>query len=279
MIRRMVATLFAVLIVGSWTSAQAQTAPRLSWSAGQVLLYRVELTAVTSEQVGESKSETKNVLKVTKRWQVKSVDAAGVATLALSLTAMYQERTLSTGDVLKYDSANPDKSTPQLKAALEKYINAPLATIRVDAFGRVVEVKESKSPASSYENELPFVAVLPSAALTAGAKWDRAYQITLSPPLGTGEKYEAVQRYACKSVTADQATWTLTTQLKAPPKAAGDSVPLWQMLPTGEVTFDLKNGRLHAARLEVNQELKNHQGEGSVCRFRSTQTIQYAGER
>jgi hypothetical protein len=278
MIRRVLATVLAVLMLGSWTAARAQTAPRLRWSAGQVLLYRVELNAATTDEVGETKSETKTALTVTKRWQVKSVDAAGVATLQLSLTAMHQKRTTSTGDVLEYDSANPDKSTPQLKAALAKYVGTPLATIRVDAQGRVVEVKESKSPASSYENELPFVLVLP-AAFEAGKGWERAYQITLPPPLGTGEKYDAVQRCTCKSVTAERATVTLSTHLKAPPKAAADAIPLWQMMPAGEATIDLKNGRLHAAKLEVNQELKDHQGKGSVCRFKSTQTIQYIGDR
>src|SRR5205085_2669902 len=111
--------------------------------------------------------------------------------------------------------------------------------------------------------------------LEVGATWDRSYRITLSPPLGTGEKYDAVQRYAVKSVTADMATLSLTTALKTPPKAPADAIPLWQMLPAGEVTIDLKNGRLHGARLTVNQELKEHQGKDSACRFQSTQTIQY----
>src|SRR5262249_23618809 len=140
--------------------------------------------------VGDSKSETKSVLKVTKRWQVLSVDAAGVATIQLSLVSMFQERTTPAGEVLRYDSANPDKSTPQLKEDMARFLNTPLATIRVDSLGRVVEVKESKSDASSYENELPFVVLLPKEGVKAGQSWERGYQITLAPPLGTGEKHD-----------------------------------------------------------------------------------------
>src|SRR5262245_12152191 len=164
--RRLLACLVALLLISSLASAQA---PRFRWTAGQTLLYRVESTTIALDQVGDNKIETKSVVKVTKRWQVKEVDNNGTATLVLSLASMYQQRTTPSGDVLTYDSANPDKSDAHLKKALEGYLNVTLATLRVDATGKVVEVKESKSPASTYENELPFLALLPAAPLQAGA--------------------------------------------------------------------------------------------------------------
>jgi hypothetical protein len=272
MLRRLLASLLAVVVVGSWATAQG---PKLRWTAGQVLLYRVELSTVALDQVGENKSETKSVVKVTKRWQVTKVETDGTATLTLSLTQMYQQRTTPSNEVLTYDSANPDKSDPHLKKALEAYVNKPLATLRIDPQGRVVEIKESISPATSYENELPFLALLPAAAFKAGLTWERPYKITLPPPLGTGEKYDAVQKYGCKAATAEAATVTLTTELKNPPKAAADAIPLWQMMPAGEIVYDLKNGRLHSAKLTIEREVKGHQGENSVCKFTSSQTVQY----
>jgi hypothetical protein len=191
---------------------------------------------------------------------------------------MFHERT-EAGNVLRYDSANPDKSTPKLREAMARYVNTPLATIRVDPYGRVVEVKEAKTDASSFEYELPFLALLPGVVPTSGQSWERAYKITLAPPLGTGEKYDAVQRYACKSVAGDQMTLTLTTELKTLPKAPADAIPLWQYLPQGEVTFDLKAGRLHSAKLTIEKELKNHQGEGSLTKFQSTLKVSWAGEK
>lgn len=270
--RRVLASLLAVVVLASWASAQA---PKLRWTAGQVLLYRVEMSTVAFEQVGENKSETKSVIKVTKRWEVTNVATDGTATLNLSLTSMVQQRTTPSGDTIAYDSANPDKSDPHLAKALAGYVGKPLATLRVDTAGRVIEVKDSKSPASSFENELPFVTLMPAQAFAANQTWKRDYKITLAPPLGTGEKYDAVQKCVCKSVTANAAVVTVTTELTNPPKAAADAMPLWQMLPAGEVVYDLGNGRLHAAKLVVDREIKNHQGEGSVCRFASTQTVQW----
>src|SRR2546423_1137957 len=74
-------------------------------------------------------------------------------------------------------------------------------------------------------------------------------------------------------------TISLATELKNNPKAAADSIPLWQMLPGGEVVFDVKNGRLHKAQLTITKEVKNHQGENSSCTFNSTLSIEYAGDR
>jgi hypothetical protein len=278
MIRRSWASLLAVLLVTTWASAQAP-AVKLRWHPGQVLHYRVETISQTTDALGDSRSETKILLKVTKRWQVTAVDAAGVATLQLSLTAMTQERTTPSGDVLIFDSANPARTTPQLKEALGKYLNTPLATLRVDGAGRVVEVKGSMTHASGYENELPFVGVLPVTGPAAGQAWERPYKITLAPPLGTGEKYDALQRFACKAATAEHVTATFTTELKSAPKAAADAIPLWQFLPTGEVVWDVKNGRLHSAKLTIDKELKGHQGEGSHTRFQSTTTVLYLGSR
>jgi len=277
--RRMLTALAGLLLVAGLAPARGPTPARLRWAAGQVLLYRSEHATHATEVTGDSRSETKSLVRLTKRWQVTAVDAAGVATLTLSIVAMYQERTTFSGEVLKYDSADPDKSTPQLKEALSRYLNVPLATVRVDPLGRVVEVKESKSDASAYEAELPFLVALPAAGLAANEGWERTYKITLAPPLGTGEKYDAVQRYRCKALTPTEATVTLTTALKDPPKAAADAMPLWQMLPEGEVVLDLKNGRLHSAKLEVKKEVKDHEGEGSRYTFASTLTVQYAGDR
>jgi hypothetical protein len=162
---------------------------------------------------------------------------------------------------------------------MASFLNTPLATIRVDPFGRVVEVKQSKSDASSYENELPFLALLPGVLPKVGQSWERAYKITLAPPLGTGEKYDATQRYTCKSISGDLATLTLQTNLKAPPKAPADAIPLWQMMPQGEVVFDLKNGRLHSAKLTIDKELKDHQGKGSQTKFHSVLAVSYAGDK
>ena len=272
--RRILASLVACCLIGSLASAQTATPAKMIWQVGQVYSYKIEHTTQATDSVGESRSETKSVLRVVRNWKCSAVDTAGVATLEMSLSSMYQERTTPSGDTLLFDSTNLEKSTPALKDVMKKFVNTPLGVIRIDSTGKVVEVKSSTAHASSYENELPFIALLPADGLVAGKGWDRAFEITLAPPIGTGEKYAAVQSFACKSIADGKATLTVSTASKASPKAPADAIPLWQMMPEGEVIFDVKAGRLHSAKLAISKELKGHQGEGSACKFTSTLVIE-----
>jgi hypothetical protein len=259
------------------SQAPARADGWLRWAPGQVLVYRGEHDIQAIETVGVDNSTTKSRLSVTKRWQVASVDAAGVATVQLTLLRLRTEITRPDGEVLVFDSADP--KTPESKDQFARYVGPVLAVLRVDSRGKVVEVKESKfGPASRFESELPFVAALPDGDLKSGTAWERAYQITLEPPQGTGEKYAALQRYRCTGVAGSLVTISVSTELKAPPEAPGDRVPLVQSLPVGEVIFDVRAGRLHSASLKVDQEVKGHQGEGSNYHFTSSYTEQYIGD-
>jgi hypothetical protein len=270
------ASVCGVLTMAALASAQA---PQLRWQPGQVLVYRAEQVTQATETLGEMRSETRTRLNLSKRWQVLGVDA-GVATLQLSLTAMRMETTTPSGQTLLFDSSAPDQSTPALKDQLGKYVGPPLAVLRVDGYGRVLEVKESKfGSASRYDAEPPFGGVLPGALPQVGQGWERAYQITLEPPQGTGEKFPAVQHYACKAIDAATLTVTLKTELKNPPAAPADQVPLLQMQPDGEIVWDLQAGRLRSVHLRIEKELPNYQGEGSHYRFVSTYAEEYAGDK
>jgi hypothetical protein len=257
------------------TAALAQ-GPRFLWQQGQVLTYQVEHLSTATEVLGKDRSESRTRMMLTKRWEVLEVDGNGVATLQLSLTAMRWETTTPGGGTLLFDSADPSKSDGHLREELGRLVGSTLAVLRVDPQGRVLEVKESKhGPASRFESELPFVVVLPDAAPQPGQSWQRAYKVTLDPPQGTGEKYDAVQTCACKAANDAAITVALATELKTQPQSVFDRIPLLQMQPQGEVVFDLRAGRLKSAHLRIDKELAGHQGEGSSYRFQSDYTEQW----
>jgi hypothetical protein len=259
-------------------AVQGTSAPSFHWQKGQVLLYRVEHVTEAAETTSSNKSETKTRLNLTKRWQVLDVNARGIATLQLALASLRLE-TESDGKRLLFDSAKPQESDKELAEHLGRFVGSPIAVLRVDARGKVVEVKESKhGPASRFETESPLIVVLPGDDLQAGRHWDRRYKITLDPPQGTGEKYDAVQKYECKATDDRTATVTITTVIQSLPKTLLDQVPLLQMQPAGEVVFDKIAGRVQRARLEISKELPGFQGDGSIYQFRSVYTEQYVGD-
>lgn len=275
MIRGWFASLLALLTLSLPVSAQSQVW-RFRWQPGQALIYRVQHITSALDVTGSGTSETTTKLNLTKRWVILAVDGAGVATLQLSLDALRLETSIPNRDALLFDSANPEKSDPHLREQLARFVGQPLAVLRVDSQGRVIEVKESKhGPASRFECEPPFVINLPADGPASGLNWERPYRITLEPPQGTGEKYDALQKYTCKTIAGGMAIIALTTELKSMPESLLDRVPLLQMQPVGEVVFDTHEGRMIRATLHIEKDLKGHQGEGSSYRFQSTYMEEY----
>jgi Family of unknown function (DUF6263) len=258
---------FAVLVV--LAPAQAQETENFRFKKGQVLDYSVMQTTRAVDANSEGKSELSSRMEHTKRWQVLDVDQAGVATLQLSIVQMKWRQQLPNGESMEFDTGKPDQGSKGLREKMAAYIGKPLAVIRLDQTGRVVEVKSAQGPASRFDHELPFTILLPGKPLEVGHKWTRDYQITLDPPLGTGEKYEAQQTYTVKSSGKGQAKITLETTIKNPPPNAGDKIPLLQLQPKGEVTFWSAYGLMWSAVITSGGTIEGHQGEGSKYEFTS----------
>jgi hypothetical protein len=262
----------ALAVLGGLSlTAAAPAQVRFGWQAGSTLHYRFEHATEVAEQVGDTKASSATKLTGVKRWQVQDVDAQGVATLQMSMSALRYEIKTSSGDTLTFDSAQPDQSSPDLREQLSKYVGTPLVILKIDPQGKVLEVQKCAfGSAHGFEAQPPFLIHLPPSGLQAQQTWQRHYQLTLEPPHGTGQKVPAEQRYLCKSVDGARATIALTTALAKPPANAAERVPLLQWLPEGDVIFDLRTGWMLAGKLTVNQELKDHQGEGSSYRFQSS---------
>jgi hypothetical protein len=252
------------------SAAQAQDF-QFKWRAGQVLSYRVEHVTSATDTIKDSKAESATKMTTVKRWQVLAVDQAGVATLQLSLGSLRMEVTPPSGQPLLFDSGDPEKSNPEMREQLTRYLGQPLAVLRIDAKGRVIDVKESQfGPVSRFESELPLTVAFPDETPKVGQAWRRDYKITVEPPKGVGDKYDASQTYTLKKIDNDVATITVTTAVPKLPEALADQIPLLQLQPTGEILFDMEKGVLRSAKLRVEKELKNYQGEGSGYRFEST---------
>jgi len=163
-----------------------------------------------------------------------------------------------------------DSSDPEHAKQMAEYLNKPIVVVRVDAQGRLVEVKEAKGGSvARLHAELPFRLTLPDAGPTTGQAWERTFAMKLDPPHGTGESYDFNQKYTCKDIKDGLVIVGVETVLKAPPKAAGEQVPLVPMLWTGEVYFNVAAGKYHAAQLKVKAELPNHLGAGTKFTYES----------
>ena len=268
---------FAVCcVVGLAASGASAQAPfRFRFTPGDALTYAVEqTTAVTETTVEDGRpvvAQTVTKLTLVKRWDVKAVDAAGVATLDLVVTAMRQDIRRPgppdkdgkpTTDTVVIDSADPAGRT-QLA-----FLDKPVVTVRLTAAGGLVDAT-SATPAAAdrLRAELPFRVDFTAAGTTP---WARPFAVKLDPPLGTGEQYGLTQSYTPRGAANGLIVVGVTTAVDADPKDAADWPPLVPVLWAGDVSFDPAAGRYAGARLRVKREVANHAGPGSKLSYEST---------
>jgi hypothetical protein len=264
----------AAISLPTFAAAQppAPAAPRFQWTPGEVHNYRVVQSTVVQETTLDEKTnkpvtgEARTSLALVRKWIVKDVDKAGVATLEMSITELKSEFRQSDGSVTSSDSSRPEDAK-----TMAAYLNKPIVVVRIDGRGTLVEVKEAKGgTAGRLHAELPFRLVLPDASPDANATWDRPFTIKLDPPLGTGESYDFTQKYTSRGTKDGLLVVAIETTLKSPPKALSEQVPLVPMLWSGDVYFNVGAGKYHASRLKARAELVNYQGEGTKYLYEST---------
>ncbi len=257
----------------------AQMPLRLKWQMGQVQTYAVEHTTTITETIPLQKNAkptttvTTTKLNITRKWTVKAV-ADDVATLEMSIGAIRQEVTkpiIGTDGKPAMDTLVLDSATPEGAKQVAEFLNKPILTASVNAFGSVANIKATtgEQAVARLQAELPFRVLLPQNAPAANATWDRTFAIKLDPPVGTGESFDAKQTYAFKGIIGDRATIGVATALVAAPKDPTELQPLLPWLWEGEVVIDAKAGRYLGAKLTAKKELANHAGNGTKFVFAS----------
>lgn len=263
--------IFAIAFVLTFTLPSFAQAPwQFRWQKGQTLTYKIKHVTSVVEVIDKTTNASNSNLDLVNRWKVIDVDAKGVATLTLTLVSMRNEQKRANGDTLLFDSNDLEKSTPELREQMKKFIGQTVAALRMDGYGRVVEVTQGS--AATLETEPPFIVIFPAATAAAGQVWRRQFNVVLDPPYGTGEKFEAEQRYDCKKLDAGKATVAVTTHYKAMPESPRERLPLLQKDVQGEIVFDVQAGRLVSAQLNIDKTIENHQGKGSSYQFKSQYT-------
>lgn len=268
-------------VVAALTLATANAAEplRFRFTAGQVLTYNVRQTTTVTETTPDEKTgspttgTTTTKLSLTRKWEVKSVDADGSASLEMAITALRQE-IVRPGPADKNgqpttDTVVIDSTTADGQKQMAEYLNKPVVTIKLDPQGQMREAKTVGGSSHRLEAELPFRITLPAAALEANAGWDRAFTITLDPPIGTGEKYDATQTFTYKGMSQGYAVIGMTTMLKSPPSDAAEMPALVPLLWEGDTYFQPDTGRYAGATLKVRKEVPNHQGAGTKFVYES----------
>ena len=285
MVRIVTGFLFIAL---THSAAVADDPLRFRFTTGQTFTYNVRQTTTVTETSPDEKTgrpttgTTTTALNLTRKWDVTAVDPDGTATLVMAITAVRQEITRPgpedqdgkpTTDAVVIDSATAD-GQEQMAA----YLNKPVVTVKLDPRGQLVEAKSVTGDGHRLSAELPFRVTLPATVPTANASWNRPFTITLDPPLGTGEKYDAVQTYTFQGMSQEYAVIGLTTTLKDPPTDPAGLPALVPLLWKGEAFVNPRTGQYAGAKLTAGHEVANHLGAGSKFVYKSEYAEGLAGK-
>lgn len=253
------------------SQSPAQDLAGMKFQKGQKFRSQVDHRTVVSDIQGETKTVVQNTVKVTKLLEVKEFDPAqGIAQVSLKLEKLKLETINPGGKTLSFDSETPNRDESPLAKSLAPLVGKEVALLKVNTQGQVLEVRSEQMPAGRYEVEPVFLLVLPGRPLKEGDAWQRAYNATLDPPAGTGEKFPMLQSYALRKIGDGKAVVELETAWKTEPKTANDQIPLLQYLPKGTITLDQASGLPVEASLTIEREVKDATGPGSTYKFVSS---------
>lgn len=268
-------SIFAVaILLGLPAFGEEPVRLRFNFSANQSFTCRiVQTTTVHEIAIDENTKKlvaiaTSTKLSITKKWLVKEVDPNGTATLEMTMTAMKQETTQTVGT--DKPMANSLDSSLPADAKAMTFLNKPILTVKLDFHGKLIEVKsEMPGAADRLAADLPFKVMFPAEAITVNGSWERPFELKLPPPLGTGEKFDAVQKATYRGEKDGIAVLGVETALKKPLAEKALLPGVAPMLWAGDVFFHAKTGTYRGAKLSIKQEVENHAGEGTKYAYTS----------
>ena len=266
----------ALLVLLATASAVSAQPTRFQFKAGDAFATSVEQsTTVTETRPAEGTKPAETLtstakLWLTRRWTVRAVDPAGVATLDLTLTAMKQEIAPAPVAGQKAETITIDSATPEGRAALKGALDQVVMTVKLDPGGKLLSAESpGGAPTGRVDAELPLRVVWPDAPVVAGTPWTRTITLTLDPPQGAGEKVELAQTYTLKGTS--QGVWVIgvTTAPASESKDPAIRLAVAPVLWAGDVYFDPATGRYAGCRLEVKREVADFAGPGTAFRYES----------
>ncbi|QDU62734.1 hypothetical protein Pan216_36040 [Planctomycetes bacterium Pan216] len=257
-----------LLTAGTVGSVQAQPKFTFRLPEGTTLAYDVvHRTKIEAKEDG-AKMEASGVLRQRQQWRVVSRDSLGVATMELSLTQLHFEQTDPTGSVLKYDSADPKGSDPNLARHLGPLVGQPVKRVDLGPDGVVRQTKHLADQESNVE-ELPFMITVPDALPTKGLRWQRKFAVKVPKDINRGEPVALRQVCEFKEATPRKLVVAVETELIDHPDDGNLEVFLAQFLRRGTVTLDPMTGTMTGFHLTVDEQIKDVAGPDSFYSFKS----------
>jgi hypothetical protein len=223
-----------------------------------VHLVTVETRIKGTSQVAKTRSAS------TKVWKIQKVDDQGQTTFVHSVAHVDMWQSVTGRQVVRFNSAT-DEQPPAGYEEVARSVGVPLATVTIDATGRVVDRKDNRPQFNPGIGDL--TVPLPETPVAIGQRWTEEDEVQLRLPGEPIKRIKTRQVYSLRSVKTGVATIDVKTEVLTPIDDPALEAQMVQRLQQGHVRFDIDAGRLLSRQMDMDKTVIGFNGADSQMEY------------
>lgn len=245
---------------------------RYRFQKGDVIRYQVVHLVTVKTKVDGNSQTNQSRSTSTKKWTVTDVKADGNIVLEHRVEHVDMWSETQGRKAVHYDSRT-DASPPPEYEHVARQVGKPLATITIDACGRILDRDDGRQQIDMGTGGL--TVPLPDRRVAVGTEWSVPSTVPVRQTDGSVRAIKTRQRYRLEKVVAGVATIAITTQVLTPSIDARQRSQLIQKLAHGTIRFDLDTGRVIAKELDWDETVVGFDGPETNMAYlgRLTETL------
>jgi hypothetical protein len=199
-----------------------------------------------------------------KVWKVEKVDAKGNATFTHALEWVDLWNQMDERPEVKYDS-RVDEKAPRGYEHVSLSIGHPLATITINAAGRIIDRKDARPVFNPGIGDL--TVPLPEKPIKVSGKWNVDEEVKLQDEQKRVKVVQVRHQYVLDKVETGVATISVGTQSLTPIDDPKFEAQLIQRMQKGTIRFDIDAGRVLSRQMDLDESVIGFSGPDSSMHY------------
>lgn len=232
--------------------------------AGETIRNKITHLATVDTNVKGVNQVVKTRSVSCKTWQIEKVDAKGNVTLTHAVEWVDLWNKVSDRPEIKYDSRVDEKAPPGYEH-VSLSIGQPLATITINAAGRITSRKDTQPTFNPGIGDL--TVPLSEQAIKIGGKWHVDEEVKLQDAERRVKEVKVRHQYTLDKVETGVATIYVATQPLTPINDPKFEAQLIQRMQKGTIRFDIDAGRVLSRQMDLDETVIGFSGPDSNMHY------------
>jgi hypothetical protein len=243
---------------------------RYRFNRDELVRWEVVQQARVRTTVGGTTQVAESVTQSVKLWRILEVQPDGTITFEHSVESVDMWQKLTGREEVRYNSRS-GQDPPRGFEAIAQSVNVPLATVTMDARGRIL--KRTRHPVKTPLDIEPLMTILlPEQPVRPGDTWSFPYEVELPLENGSLKVVKVTEIYKLREVKSGVAIIEVGTKVLTPINDPKLEAKLIQREREGVVRFDIEKGRLLQQEIELDRRVVGFGGPASSLHYASRLT-------